>query len=1702
MANIRLPNGQVIQNAPDGITQSELVSLLKKNGHDVTWAMTEELSNEENTVSRAVKEATTSLGAGVADIIGMTPGLVLGLPGLIHTGIKEGPRRGSEEYGQLVNEMNVFSPDLAAGKSPVAIPNEVREQGGYKNLMKPFEMMKEGAENIGGGIGNIVDGSPEGIQKGADIAGFIFDLGAGTSVVAGGRAGKKAIEKRIEKSRTERMDANATLNESRQRAKELDDQLTAASRALDEKVSGASKNLDQRLLSEQDRIYRGKTTSELKKVIEELNARKASLMLRIELTREQTAAEAKMKAEKAAMPADLFGSDQPIPSLPGTRSSYNLTPEQRRAGTADIQNELELAARASEPRQSDLFQTPMEDLQRRTSEGVSSAREGEVKDFIPQDRTGNPPGVYPQLVERGQFESPIDRVIEPVKTIDFEVRGDRAEQLFKDDLARLRDESKDVGSFKEHPISSDFAHLQIKNLQELRSLYEKDLGKEHVSDSHKLWIKNQLVKIREELNSLTTEGKVLDFKSKDLGSALINEHRPETPGYNGALMARQSQAHSIRSQLEGISEFTKIPYYRELAKQLLKDPTFNPRFEVRTGPIDINGITKTPEHGDFIGSYSPKNYRITLSKEYLGQEAITLHEAVHARTHSAIEKAMLDHPDFRHLKPAVERVSELYTSFKEVAIKSDKWEKILKSYGVSHVHEFVAEGFTNPNFQSLLARTQVPKNLRRGNFTLYWDLFVDRVGKLLGFDRSHHNYLSELIKAGADIMEGLDSKGRRIYDTSTGKDGPFKDTSGGLEVGGYDINKFKQDLVDKGIKLPDTVAESMYAKQTKSKPVPETKDQPVKTALRGVKGLKDLRRELMDDRPLNQLAEEISAHKDITFAQANTLSKLGNPDYMAKDHPTIAWSISQINRVKNARTQEIHNFLFGETGNKKAPAPGSFYHKWKDLTVKERTEVNEVGQALNNSQTKLSLDAIQAKSIEINKRPLSVAQIQAYHDRLAINSAILRKINERLLSEKKEPIAELPHYWSPAEFDGRFIVTITDPATGAKIVRGSYLRPNVEKLRAAFPGKTISEPLERGRRASFDMEQYEVILRHLNKEMRDPATKALAEGWRRAGFGRHGLKREGAGGSLGTEGGRKGLDRYEEVSEKYIRQAHEYLGNRDIDKVYTEMVDFEPAKRQPNSHAFALEALDQARGGMNKTMQALSEGVGLAVRSLVQIGSFGKVVPPTSVIRDVMKPANQIKSALLLGFFNPAFMAQNLLQSGFALPKILGLASEYGGKNIVTSPVAVMKATTRAFTSLLDPKNKDIKKLGDIGTFDASLKYDWESYSSDLTKLRSTVKDHLTGMSTNLAIESHAVRKPAALMFLEMLREIGYDKIAKTPDEIYWMTKNLTEDYMVAMQRHKKPHALGRSGLVGTVMGPLQSFATTWLAQLREYSKLAAKSGQNPANVLPLASFMAISMLTAGMMNLIASKEYDAVVSLLNSNFNMKLPMYEELMLTYVKSDFLRFGAIADITGLNIGALFAPPTVTGSFAPGANFLIDVGDIFIKGLRSVGAFGEMNKLKEAEKRDAIKAVFPRSTWWYWEDKYTPKGAPTQTKKGSAGPYTRTEKDKLARMFSTYTLEEQKGKMSQYPAEQKMKQRSERLKTSTSLMVDALLTGDNPQARIGTLVKDLSEDQYSAKEIREALKEQFKAKVTEKDIRMMGKGKTTRQKLLIQYWNSLR
>jgi hypothetical protein len=1165
-----------------------------------------------------------------------------------------------------------------------------------------------------------------------------------------------------------------------------------------------------------------------------------------------------------------------------------------------------------------------------------------------------------------------------------------------------------------------------------------------------------------------------------------------TPGFNAKLHELQTGLRwnnargyfeeipsTPRNHLEAIRDASQVPYYKELARLLLDDKEFSPKVEIKS----LAEVQKAT--GEFSqAAYDPRKHSILIPLESTGKEALTLHEFVHAGTYGAIEGVRAGRPIAAHLTRPVERLQGLYNTFRDIQMQGDK----VLPYGLKNIHEFIAEGFTNPEFQALLARTKLPSHMRKGTLRTYWDRFVEAIGNLLGFDKNKHNYLSELIRVGADIIQGSSSEVRRLYDKSPDQ----------LSPGAFELKDFKQQLKDQGVKIPEEAVKALWA--ARNKPVAEPKAHASEGA--ATSGAEQLQRQYADRRTLEEVAATLKDVKKDTLADQasyNTIGKIIQGRFIAQGNPLLSWTSSQIHWAKQEAIQKANSLLHG--ASRKAPDPGTANYLWKNFNKEQKIATNEVGQALQGEQAWIGEAGIQAKAREIIGRDLARNELQSYLDRVKVNKQMLAEVNKALVAEGKESIQELPHYWSSATFDGPFRTKFIDKEGNTVKVEGSYLRPNEAKIKRSFPEYKI-EIVEEVPRGEMDFSQLEAVLRQLSKEARDPAAKAIHEGYRRLGFGKHGLKRKGVKGARGTEGGIKGVRQYEEVYERGIRQAYDFLANRQLDKIHTQVRELKEADHLPYTKTWALEAIDQARGGSNKTFDELSRTLSATVSGTIAIGSLGKLRLPQRFLRDFLRQGNKVKTTLLLGFFNPIHIAAQLIQSpSFMPPKLLSMAAQAG-----INPAKIMNVMARGLTEYGKwDKSKDATNLAKVNAFDATFKYDWSTYAGDSSPhYKRSLIDHASGLSTLMWIEGQTVRRPAAHMFLEMLREMGYDKIAKDKMEIYKVAREMTDHYMVSMRFYEKPHIFSRTGLVGMAMSPLKSFATTWLGTLREYTKL---SGQgllegSVAKQLPLGAFLSTSLLTAGMLGFVGVKEWDALAKLANDLWGYNIPTGTEWIASKFKSPALRYGLLSEALpfDLSVGPTFASPSLAEQqfwSAPGLQFWGEAAKFGGMIAKSTGIAGESNIPGPTEKREAFKGVTPRfPAWGPIEKTYTPEGQPYAEAGGAAGPYTRTEKDWTARRLGTYTTQERDEKTKFYTAKQ-------RLKTMTkdvSRAVDIILSNKDME-RLPTLWQSIAEKGFSSQELQTAVKREVFNRLVEADIRATGQGMTPKQQRLWMLYQQL-
>ena len=201
-------------------------------------------------------------------------------------------------------------------------------------------------------------------------------------------------------------------------------------------------------------------------------------------------------------------------------------------------------------------------------------------------------------------------------------------------------------------------------------------------------------------------------------------------------MAREGQP--VQGILRLIADTSKSRFNRQVARLLLKTG-ITP--EVVFADTDLGG-------GDgfkFKAKYSRAQDRVTLTGEAAGQaEQIVLHELIHAATLKALDKPGLHSLQMRRLFEHVKRQGGA-----------------AGQYGMKNVGEFVAEVFTNPEFQRLLRQMDAPAG---GSLKSAWEGFVRILRSILGLPQDGHDALSRALEVGVAVMRedmGLRQRGVR-----------------------------------------------------------------------------------------------------------------------------------------------------------------------------------------------------------------------------------------------------------------------------------------------------------------------------------------------------------------------------------------------------------------------------------------------------------------------------------------------------------------------------------------------------------------------------------------------------------------------------------------------------------------------------------------------------------------------------------------------------------------------------------------------------------------------------------------------------------------------------------------------------------------------------------------------------------------------------
>ncbi|MFA5386807.1 MAG: PLxRFG domain-containing protein [Candidatus Paceibacterota bacterium] len=201
------------------------------------------------------------------------------------------------------------------------------------------------------------------------------------------------------------------------------------------------------------------------------------------------------------------------------------------------------------------------------------------------------------------------------------------------------------------------------------------------------------------------------------------DKRPGT-AQDKAVMRAIADGKSARDVLRLIASSSKNPFNRQVAQLLLKAGVTPDIVFGHIGKRGADGI-----HGQYRGKTD--TIHIAGSAEYAA-ERIFLHEAMHAATMRALRKKGLHSIQLRKL-------------FEHVS----KQKSLAGFYGIKNVDEFVAEVFTNPDFQQALRNISAPSG---SPLKTAWDSFVRIMRSILGLGNDSHSALSQALNLGVGVV--------------------------------------------------------------------------------------------------------------------------------------------------------------------------------------------------------------------------------------------------------------------------------------------------------------------------------------------------------------------------------------------------------------------------------------------------------------------------------------------------------------------------------------------------------------------------------------------------------------------------------------------------------------------------------------------------------------------------------------------------------------------------------------------------------------------------------------------------------------------------------------------------------------------------------------------------------------------------------------
>lgn len=944
------------------------------------------------------------------------------------------------------------------------------------------------------------------------------------------------------------------------------------------------------------------------------------------------------------------------------------------------------------------------------------------------------------------------------------------------------------------------------------------------------------------------------------------------------------EAGDARSALESISNNHENRGIRDLAQYLMS------KAEGLKISMHEEGLIRMGDR-DATGYFDPATGDIVLSGVGANSPHTVMHEIVHGLT-----------SQFMQGRPNDFRVRAMEQLYKKLDLRDHP--------AVQNVREFVAEAFSNPEFQDYLKTQRVDSRSA-------WRKFVDTVKGIFGLREGPlANALDHTIDLGKQIIEASDAPTRQSL-----------------------MEQFKGAGMNK--KLADLMA------------VPEKPKTPETRQYEGVGALKipALTDPVSDFKFLNKSPEEIKQmaleFPDIPNTKlekmAQQLQSGGLAASLKTRNPIVKYFFERLSRAERSADYLIRN-------NLSDPKTGLKVHM-RDMSAVEKGEI-WASQMLNEGQRVLSTE-------QLRQQGYNEKQIAYYNHYREMSGQFFKQINE-----VRERLGMRPMDERVGHIAGRFMGDFSRmvfSADGTKVVGRISGNTKWELDRATkfmkeqHPDWTFGDQeynkLGRGHNPADRFSGLMEALNFLTKT--DSDAKALMNSYKEymqndavnfLNATRHAKEKTvEAGGIKGSEGNKPWKDLQKNAEEgmkaqlAYFEQGYKWMEmEKAVDDLRQVTSDEAVVRAQPNAIKYGNAYLDHA---LHRNQGPLADAANWVASFIGEHSGLGHT--------NLFKASNVVKHRVLqkmMGFFNIPFSVAQLMQPIQANPAMVSLLKKRG---LEFSAIDAQTAATNTYFKSLTGQKLDsfeqaaIKYANDLGIFDMKMSDHVKDINS--TKLGETF-DYYADM--NIRVPEHFTRGNTFLFYSNLLKDAGVPM-----KDIFGTAENLTNFTMVDYRPLERPMGYAKLGWVGDVASALTRYKHNQLTQTAFY----AREGIRGNSYAPLATYLAASLAFGGIMGFVGYQEADALYQLLSSKV-LKKP--DSLTNQVLKSDMpeVMSHGIFSLLGVDMASRFSNANIIPDNI--ADAMMPYGSAVWNMIDSTGRY-LMDPTSPTKAKQAVKAVAPQS-----------------------------------------------------------------------------------------------------------------------------------------------